>query len=206
MAMKRRARSSETVRPLPVRMTNADALSGTIRDRPSTRTRGGSLGDRAGEEVRFDGGVVEVVEEEDWVAAHNSAEIRFSSSSRWRHWSPRAYGPRPKAIIAMQRARSPLPAPAPDIGAALRRMPGANMRLGRHIAVSNAATKRRFILARRQVDVDYRNSVDLESFGIGEAESAEGLAEEPQGRLRLRPRGSVRNETAEIRHVLAPHA
>ena len=49
--MKRRARSSETVRPLPVRMTKADAFKGTICDRPQDAHPSRTFRDSAREEV-----------------------------------------------------------------------------------------------------------------------------------------------------------
>ena len=42
-------------------------------------------------------------------------------------------------MMLMQRASSPLPAPAPDTGAARSRTPGARCRLGRHTADNSVA-------------------------------------------------------------------
>ena len=138
IAINRRARSSETVSPLPVSTTKADGFSGTIRERPRTRTRAGRSVIALARRFDLKAVLLRLSRKSTGLPSISSAEIRFSSSSAVEP-PVTACGSRPNAIIAMQRASRPLPAPAPDIGAARSRTPGARSRLGRQTAVNSAA-------------------------------------------------------------------
>ena len=139
-ATNRRARSSETVRPLPVKITKAEALSGTISDRPSTRTRAGRSVIALASRLDLNAVLFRLSRNRAGLPSISSAVIRFSSSSAVAP-AVTACGSRPKAMMQMQRASRPLPAPAPDIGAARNSTPGAKCRLGRQTAVSSATRK-----------------------------------------------------------------
>ena len=80
-ATNRRARSSETVRPLPVRITNADAFNGTICDRPSSRTRAGRSVIALASRSDLKAVLFRLSRNRAGLPSINSAAIRFSSSS-----------------------------------------------------------------------------------------------------------------------------
>ena len=204
--MKRRARSSDTVRPLPVRITKADAFNGTICDLPSSRTRAGRSVIALASRSDLKAVLFRLSRNRAGLPSISSAAIRFSSSSAVAP-AVTACGSRPKAMMQMQRASKPLPAPAPDIGAARSSTPGARWRLGRHTAVSNATrnedSSRPGALL---VSTTATPLAVVQRLRVSETEGLEGLADQPKRGLCFIPRRLLGNESGEIGHILAPHA
>ena len=108
----------------------------------------------------------------------------------------------------MQRASNPLPAPAPETGAARSSTPGAKARLGLQTAVSNAMrndnSSRPGALLVSTMAMPLGS---LQRLGICKAESLEGLADQlKSGFCRPSLVGLLGNQPSEIGHVLTPHA
>ena len=126
--MNRRAKSSDTLKPLPVSAMNAVLFRPTICVRPSGRTRAGrSVSTEASVSDRS---VVPLTLSRNRIgeASINSDASRLSSS--WR--SPplvKARGCTAKAMAEIERTSRPFPVPAPEISGALTDKWGASHRL-----------------------------------------------------------------------------
>lgn len=106
-------------------------------DLPSSRTRAGRSVIALASRFDWKAVLLRLSRNRAGLPSISSAAIRFSSSSAVAP-AVTACGSRPNAIMQMQRASSPFPAPAPDIDAARSSTPGARWRLGRHTAVIKA--------------------------------------------------------------------
>ena len=135
--MKRRARSSETVRPLPVRITKADAFKGTICDRPRMRTRAGRSVIALARRSDFNAVPLRLSRNRTGPPPISSAAIRFSSSSAV---APpvTACGWRPNATDADASGEQALAGAPARHGRRRTTTPGESWRLGRHTAVRSA--------------------------------------------------------------------
>ena len=85
----------------------------------------------------------------------NSAAMRFSTSSVFVP-AVTACGSRQKEMMQVQRASIPFPVPVPDRDGARIKTPGARSRLGRHMAVIEAARSERLVHTGRLAYVDER--------------------------------------------------
>ena len=137
----------------------------------------------------------------------SSAAIRFSSSSRPTP-AVTAWGSRPKAMIQMQRASNPLPAPAPERDGARSGTPGARCRLGRQTAVSSAAKNEDFVFAGGLAGVDHGHVTGevADHLSIGERERLERLADQVERPHRISRGGLLRDEPCQIGYVFDPHS
>jgi hypothetical protein len=104
----RRARSSDTVSPLPVTMTKATAFRGTIVDLPSKRDRDGRSVSMLASKSDLREMALTLSRNKAGVASINSDIMRLSNSARSLPPVKEAGG-RPNAIAQMQRAKRPLP-------------------------------------------------------------------------------------------------
>ena len=205
-ATKRRARSSDTLRPLPVMITKADEFNSTICDLPSSLTRAGrsviALARRSDRKAVL----LRLSRNRAGLPPISSAATRFSSSSAVAP-AVTACGSRPKAMMHMQRASRPFPAPAPDIGAARSNTPGAKWRLGRQTAVNNATRKEDS--SRPGALLVSTTATPLGSSNVSASAKQKVLkvsADQLKRGLCFIPRRLLWNESGEIRHILAPHA
>ena len=206
MAIKRRARSSDTDRPFPVKTTNAEAFKVAIWDLPSKRMRAGlsvmTLASRSDLKVVL----FKLSKNKTGLASISSAAMRFSTSSVFAP-AVTACGSRPNAMMQMQRARRPFPVPAPDRGGARNKIPGARSRLGRHTAVIKAARKEDssmpggFCMSTRAGS----DPNPADRFCVCKTEGRENAADKRECCRRVITGGPLWNEPSKLRRTFNPH-
>ena len=167
--------------------TKTVALSGTICDRPSTRTRAGrsvmALASRSERKAKL----LRLSRNSIGLPPISSAEIRFSISS-WLDPPVTACGSRPKATIDDAARQQPL------AGAGARHRRGANEDARRQRQARPADRRQQRGKERRtrpSPALGPMSTTAMPSFstigGVGEAEGAEGIPENGQGSLGIAP-------------------
>ncbi len=203
--IKRRARSSETDKPFPVSAMKADALRGTICDLPNSLTRAGRSVIALANRSDLKAVLLRLSRNSAGPPSINSAAIRFSNSSEFAP-DVTACGSRPKAMAQIARTRSPLPAPAPDIGAARTSNPGARCRLGRQTAVNSPTRNADSSLPGAARCLRHRcPESHCGQYSVAKAERLEVFTKAAKRGSSLVFGRTTRNH-AEVRDALAPHA